>query len=229
MMRIRTLVLASSLLALTSTVSAQYSDQYRRPTPSPELFALEIGVGQYRVSDNEAFDRVFDDHGPHLRLELDFMPFRIPYFGRIGAGFQFGWAKFTAQGCTDATCTNRSDEETRIRIFPLAPVAVLRIDVLARDLGIPLIFAGKIGMDAVIFDAGTGSRDETSGVNIGLRWGAQVALELDFINPQRARVLDDEWGINHTMLFVEIFGSTAANKLKLGTNLSWVAGLGMTF
>ena len=66
-------------------------------------------------------------------------------------------------------------------------------------------------------------------MSLGLRWGAQVALELDFINPQRARVLDDEWGINHTMLFVELFGSTAESKLTLGTNLSWLAGLGMTF
>ena len=37
-------------------------------------------------------------------------------------------------------------------------------------------------------------------------------VELDFINPARARSLDEDWGINHTTLFFEILGSTAKSQ-----------------
>ena len=42
----------------------------------------------------------------------------------------------------------------------------------------------------------------------------------------RARNLDDEWGINHSYLLFELFGSTADFG---GSSLAWTGGLGLTF
>ncbi len=233
----RSLILSAAALAAfflsawSGSAEAQYSDQYRRPTASPEYFAFEFGVGQYRPDvGNGAFNTIFDgDYGPALRLELDVLPLRIPYVGRVGIGLQAGWSRHSARACTDSTCSQRTDESVDMRIWPISTMGVLRVDVLARSLSIPVILTGKIGLDTVIYDINAGARDEASGVSLGLRWGAQIALELDFINMRRARALDDEWGINHTNLFFEIFGSTANSKLDVGTNLSWVVGLGMPF
>lgn len=233
---IGSLLATLALGALQSSAEAQYSDEYRRPNESREMFALELGVGQYRPDvGNGAFGEVFgSDRGPALRLELDVIPFRIPYVGRVGVGVSTGWSLHSAGACLRnaagmADCSQRADEETEMRIWPLGLMAVLRIDVLARELSIPLLLTGKIGLDAVVFDINTGANDDASGIAFGLKWSAQVALELDFIRPTRARALDEEWGINHTFLFAEIFGSTAGGSLPVGTNLSWLAGLGMTF
>ena len=55
MKRLSTFFLVLALCAV-STASAQYSDEYRRPTESREMFAFEIGVGQYRPAvGNDAF------------------------------------------------------------------------------------------------------------------------------------------------------------------------------
>lgn len=218
-------------LFFSANASAQYSDQYRRPQETPDNFEVELGLGQYRPDvGSDAFERVFgSDYGPALRLELDVLPLRIPYVGRIGVGFQAGWSRHSARACVDRSCQSRVDEDVVMRIWPLSVVAVLRVDVLARELGIPLVFAGKIGLDAVIYDINRGDLDEARSASLGLKWGAQVALQLDFIAPRRARSLDDAWGINHTALFFELFGSTASSKLEIGTNLSWLAGLSLTF
>lgn len=217
--------------AFRSSAEAQYSDEYRRPDESQEMFAFEIGVGQYRPDvGNEAFERVFgSDFGPALRLELDVLPLRIPYVGRVGVGVNAGWSLHSNGACLDTTCSQRADEETEMRIWPIGLMAVLRIDVLARELSIPLLLTGKIGLDAVVYDINSGANDEASGVSLGFKWSAQIALELDFIRPTRARSLDDEWGINHTFLFGELNGSTASSSLPVGTALSWLVGLGMTF
>ena len=118
------------------------------------------------------------------------------------------------------------DQELKFRIFPLQALLVLRVDVLARELNIPLVFAGKLGLDMVFSSIENGSTTEAEGRSFGFHWGAQVALELDFINPRRARNLDDEWGINHSYLLFELFGSTADFG---GSSLAWTGGLGLTF
>ena len=231
------LVLAS-VAGTSATAEAQYtysySDAYDRPASSPEYFNFEFRVGGYTPKvGGGGFETVFgDDLGPMIGLELDFFPLRIPWVGLIGGGFRFNWAKYTAPGCLDTSCTPPTDpdmavtQEVKFRIFPLQALAVLRVDVLARELDVPLVFTGKIGFDTVIHSIDNGGVTESEGTSFGLHWGAQVALELDFINPRRAANLDDEWGINHSTLFFELFGSTASFG---GSSLAWTGGLGLTF
>ena len=58
---------------------------------------------------------------------------------------------------------------------------------------------------------------------------AQLALDLATFEPGGARALDEEWGINHTYLFGEVFYFTPTSKsLDLGTT-TWLLGLGLVF
>ena len=57
----------------------------------------------------------------------------------------------------------------------------------------------------------------------------QFALELDFIEPRAARRLDVEWGINHSYLFLELYGSLFGTSIPVRDTFTWSAGLGLTF
>jgi hypothetical protein len=224
------LVLAAAALAAPAEAQYTYSDAYDEDSSSPESFSFEVRVGGYRPDGTDGFDETFqanfgDEIGPMVGLELDVLPFRIPYVGMIGLGLRFDWAKYTGKARSlDPNAEVSQGQE--FRVFGLPVLAVLRVDVLARELGVPVTFTGKLGLHTVFTTIDNGSRREHSGVSLGLSWGAQVALELDFINPNRARTLDDEWGINHTALLFELFGNTAGIG---GANFAWTAGLGFTF
>lgn len=171
------------------------------------------------------------DRGPLLSTELDFFLFKIPFVGRFGVGGRVGWASYSGRALPadvdeDAEDLGEQGEPARLTMFPITPMAMLRIDVLARELDIPIVFTAKVGLDIIPWRSRLGGVTEAKDVEYGLRWGAQVALELDFLEPRAARRLDDEWGINHTFIFAELFGSTAR---FLGANIAWTAGLGIVF
>ncbi len=200
---------------------------------SPEGFALQLGVGVYRPDPGDAvFDSIYSgDNGPLLSLEFDFLIYRIPYIGPFGLGVSGGWAKYSGSACAlnggGGSCSP-TNESTKFSIFPVTPLFVLRIDGLARHTPLPLVFMGKVGYDSVFFIEKVGG-DKSSGRTHGFRWGANVALELNFINTRRARALDDDWGINSSYIFVEVGGSDANSRVQLGDKVFWFAGLGLTF
>ena len=100
-------------------------------------------------------------------------------------------------------------------------IATLRIDALARNTPVPLVFTGKIGYNTVFFKESVGGA-ESRGRSHGLGWGAQIALELNFINPRRANALDEDWGINSSFFFFEIAGSDANNRAGTEARPRWV-------
>ena len=222
------LVIAISLFAPSALAQFGEYDIEEEPIGSSEWASFELHVGVYQPDRNDAFGDFFSgDRGPKVGGELDLVPFRIPYVGRVGMGIQPGWARYSGNTLDDAG--QETDESTSLKIYPIPIMGVLQIDTLAREFSIPFVFTGKIGLDLVPWSADGGIADG-SGFAIGLRWGAQVALELDFIEPKKARSLDDEWGINHTYIFFEAYGSTAKDSgFELGDNFAWDMGLGFVF
>ncbi|MDH5493208.1 MAG: hypothetical protein OEY14_14740 [Myxococcales bacterium] len=196
-------------LLLAPGANAQWSNDEVIHIASPERFTLELRIGPYEPS---AAGITADDTGPLFGVELDYHIWRIPYVGPIGIGAAPSIGIYAADGSTAST---------RLTLIPFPLLASLRVDVLARELGVPLVLTGKAGLD-MIFGVHSGAESQTS---FGLRWGLQLALELDPLEPRAARALDEEWGINHSFLFFELFGSTA----DLGDPMAWAAGLGFTF
>lgn len=227
----------ASLLLLTlvcSAVSASasarapdtFEEEYAEPViiDSPQWFAFELKIGPYRP-DYRAFRQSFgDDRGWLLSTELDVTVLHIPYVGQLNVGAGWGWANYSEKAQIDPA-GGKSGEDTELVIYPMSALGVLRIDGLARHTVVPLTFAGKLGADFVRWKASTGSDSDGSGLNKGLRWGAQAAFELDFFDPRGARRLDDDWGINHTFLLFEYYES----KTKGTGDRSFQFGLGLQF
>ncbi len=224
-----------ALGAASSTARAQYDEMIdvdeESNIESPERFTVTLNLGMYQPDvGNDAFRQIFgDEQGPYVGGEVHGLIYRIPYVGLIGAGAGIGWANYEGRACTTPDCTNRASEKNSFTIYPLSVLASLRIDVLARELSVPIVITPKIGLDAVFYRARTGSVTDTSGVSIGLRWAVEFALELDFLERRAARALDEEWGINHSFIFFQLFGSTAKSQLPVGDPLAWTAGLGFEF
>lgn len=226
MMRALFVLLAAALLS-SSAAAQQINEELEQPPrdfSSTERITLELRIGPYQP-DSEAFDTFFsDDDGLLLGLELDVIAFRLKDVLYLSGGGVVGWANYKGAAVDqDGVATS---EETSLEIFPLSLLAVARLDVLPRKLGIPFILTGKLGYTWMHWATDTGGADTASGWSLGLQYAAQLALDLDSFDQAAARVMDEEWGINHSFLFLELHGfEPTSESLDLG-GMSWVAGLG---
>lgn len=241
-------LLAASVAASVLTVASMGQAQQRRTRfdtpaygtewsttpqyhPSSENFTLEIRVGTYQPDLGASVAAFNGDLGPMVGAELDVHAVRIPYFGVFAIGGAFGWAEWS--GPATAVGSTAQVGNTGLSLLLMSVVAALRIDALAHYVNIPLILTPKIGIDGGYWQTGGAGGAAVSGFTVGLHWGAQIALELDFLDPRAAHRLDNAWGINHSELFIEIYGADIGpfsnHMLPLGTPITWCAGLGFTF
>jgi hypothetical protein len=197
---------------------------------SPEHFVLEIRIGPIKpdFGDNSAFGTYFgDDSGPLFGAELGVIAWRIPDVLYLAGAGRIGTASF--DGRTRGELNETTSEETTFSVLPLDLLAVVRVDVLPRKLSVPFILTGKLGYEWAHWSTDSGGEDEHSGWSVGLAWGAQLALDLDSLDSSAARTLDEEWGINHSFFFVELFQfEPSAGSLPIGDR-TWTAGLGFVF
>jgi hypothetical protein len=236
-------LIAVSVLGLASTVHAQqrrtrfdtpaYGTEWSTTPmyrPSSENFTLELRVGTYQPDLGNSFNAFHGDLGPLVGAEIDGHIVRIPYLGPIVVGVAFGWVEWSG-AATSTASANVGD--TGLSLVNFTGLVGWRIDGLARNLNIPLVLTPKFGVDVGYWQTGVTGRTEADGWTVGLHWGAQIALELDFLDPRAAHRLDNAWGINHSCIFFEVYGADlgpfSTHMLPLGTPFTWVAGLGFTF
>ncbi len=128
-----------------------------------------------------------------------------------------------------------SGDDTGLEISPstLYGVGVLRLDVLWRDLGIPLVPYGKFGLAAGLARlelGGTASAENVSGkgTTLGTQAAVGIMFALDALDPGAGRSMDSLLGINGTYLFAEYFslgltGLGQSKPLLVGAS-TWTAG-----
>lgn len=202
--------------------------------PSPENFGLELRVGSYNPTNVESgWPSIFgSDLGPYLGVELHYFPVRIRYIGMLGAGAGIGWAQYTGTARAADPASGAQGEENSFEIIPMNLNFVWRFDTLARELKFPLVLTPKVGLDVVYWTTGIAGETEGDGWSIGPRFAGKVSLELDFLEPRAARQLDEQWGVNHSEIFFEMWysmaGDLASSQLPV-SGWGWVAGLGFTF
>ncbi len=215
---------------------------------SPQHFAFELRFSPYQndIDSDPAL------HGatpyatafrtvPRLFIgaEFDWQALRIPHLGTFGPGISIGYtnssdpAQFTNGG-------GASGETTSLQIIPMAAMAVLRADVLWRDVGIPIVPYAKLGLAYALWRAsntlGTSSFEGVSGE--GHSFGTHIALGLSLnLNPfdaYAAQNLDDSVGVNGTYLFAEWsrddYGGLGlqSDPLRVGGS-NWMFGLAFEF
>ena len=197
---------------------------------SPERFIIELRGGPFQPDfDGPAFDRFFEgDIGPFLGVQLSYIAWRLPNIAYLTVGGGFGWTNFSGRAVASVGGEEVS-EETSLTLLPISAIASVRIDALARLLKIPFIFVGKAGFQWTNWDTDTGAQDDAAGWSLGPTFAGQLALDLDLIDSAAARSMDEEWGINHSCVFFEIYHFAPTEKSLPVGGTGWVLGLGFNF
>ncbi len=219
-------------------------DYDTRKERSPQHAAFEFRIGPYTPDVDSEFEGATpyaDSFGtkPSVSpgVEVDWQVLRIPYFGTLGPGV--GWHWFRKGGIAEFTDgTDGSAHPHHLRVMPMYAVAVLRVDVLAREFSIPLVPYVKGGFSWAFWkslDAGSTSVTEDGMKAKGLETGYQgqigLMLLINQFAPQMAIDMDNSSGINNAYLFAE---GWASNINSFGTGMqvgavTWTAGLALEF
>lgn len=195
---------------------------------------LTLGAGITQPDATRAFATAFgDEKGPLLGAELQLGLVHIPRVGWLGAGVGAGWASYGGRTCKrttdgDPDCTKRTTEEATLTVVPLTALASLRVETLARELGVPLVVTPKLGLESIYYRSSAGRITDGEGLAHGLRWAVEVALELDGLDPAAASALRRDGGVEHAFVYAQVHGSVAQSTV-VSDALAWTAGLGFSF
>ncbi len=185
--------------------------------PSPQYGAFEIKFGPYRPNVDEEpgiqANLVGDEPGPYestfggkdnmflTTLELDWQFLRVPGVS-FGVGGSFGFMQEYARALTVDTGQESSDY-TVLNVMPFAVLAVIRVDVFADHLRVPLVPYFKGGFNWYLWWVlGAGETIESGGT-MGWQLNPGLAFRLDSFDPMSARTFDNEAGVNHSYIFFE--------------------------
>ncbi|MGH7294455.1 MAG: MXAN_2562 family outer membrane beta-barrel protein, partial [Polyangiaceae bacterium] len=151
-----------------------------------------------------------------FEMELDWQPLRIPHLGTLGPGLGIGYTKMSGPAPflnphpnPDGSVSTISGETTALEIYPLYAVAVLRADVLWRELHIPLVPYAKLGIGYWLWRAsnqlGTSTYGGQSGVggSLGTQLAVGLGFNLNVFDEYSAKNFDDAVGVNNTYVFAE--------------------------
>lgn len=243
----RSLVLvALSTLFLAGSAHAQSFDATPPPKKDPNSrFAVELRFGPYRPQ----VDRAFNNAAPYNQVfgdstrfmlggEFDWQPIHIPHFGSVGVGGLFGYTKATANA-RFSDGSGASAEDTSFSLWMLSALAVIRVDVLARETWIPLVPYGKVGPAMGLWSTSNGSgTSEVNGVKgegrtYGMMYAVGGMFLLDILDRQSAKTFAAEQGVKHTYLFgeltlAEVTGLGQSGAMQVGDR-TWTVGIAAQF
>jgi hypothetical protein len=209
---------------------------------SPRGWNLELRFGPYRPNvDSEFADRgsperpfqqVFSS-SRRLISELEIDHQLSHRWGTWSVGLGVGYYNASAPALSPDGVTATGDQTT-LRIIPLSISGVYRADILPRLTGLPFVPYAKAGLDYALWSSQrTGAGHDYQGGTPGWHAAGGLAINLDFLDPDGARMLDHESGVNHTAIFFEwryaaLDGFGSSSRLRVGDN-SWLAGLMLEF
>jgi hypothetical protein len=212
---------------------------------SAQYVAVELRFGPYEPNIDDEFsgpakpyeDIFGDDTRYQIGLEVDWQALRIPHFGSLGPGIGYGYTRSTAKAPITSSGV-ASEEDTSLWIMPMYAVAVLRVDVLARDFRIPIVPYAKGGLAYALWRSGSEGdvdRDangvEGEGSETGYHVAAGLMFQFNVLHEQGALDMDNSTGINAAYAFGEYFVSDAdsfGTGMQVGAN-SWVVGVAFEY
>lgn len=206
--------------------------------------AFEIRVGQYptRIDDQVAGSPYRDTFGKNKRwqagAELDWQLVRIKHTLSFGPALGFAYTNATAKAPL-ASGSGLSAQDTKLNIFPIHALGVLRFDWIADRTLVPLAPYAKLGLGYAYWWSVDGEETANAagvaGKDTSYGWVMALGLvfRLDWLDLQGAATADAALGLNHSGLFIEwlrsdLSGFGSADVMDVGTS-SWVAGLALEF
>ncbi len=270
-MKKRSLAWCLGLAALAAAPAASSQtltlgeDTGRDPYETPQNFSLELRFSPWQPDvDSEFGGRAHpfrdyfggtDENGQlrvtdHLLggLQFDWQALRVASIFSLGLGVSASYSNFAANAPITAS-GQRSGQESTLHVVPMAALAVLRFDLLARRTVVPLVFYGKAGVAVTHWwiDAGDdyarrnaaspAAPDNTAdfgrsarGFSYGWQVAAGAMLRLDFLEPRVQRSWDMEMGVNHSYVFAEytMVSDWQRPQLHLGSK-HWTFGVAFEF
>jgi hypothetical protein len=225
----------------------------RRNDYSPQNLAVEVRFGPYSPKINPGFTEFFGKKQRYqFGVEIDWQIGRIPHLGTLALGGSLSYTQMSGANQLPASEAALAPpgpigQETSLKILPMYAVGVLRIDAAARELHIPLVPYGKLGLGYALWwcnngiatcrgynpaddgDPNPNAVDQENKIGRGTSVGTQAALGimflLDALEPSAGLALDNETGINNSYLFLEwSMSNFAGAQMNVGSN-TWVAGL----
>jgi hypothetical protein len=244
---------AASLFAAPAARAQVYFDEAAEledPIPRSR-WAFELKFGPYHpdVDGEEGlmgspFDDTFGSGSSlYIGVELDFFFFNR--FGELGVAGAIGHTSDSAKAwkqdpATGRRLDERSDDDTGFRMVPLSLSIVYRLTELADRTVIPLVPYGKLGLSYALWQMTRGNGDlsrvmddEARGGTLGWHGTAGVMVRAEGIDPQAARSMQNELGVEHAGFFFEltyadVSGLFQSNRLHVG-DLFWTAGVAFEF
>jgi hypothetical protein len=235
MKRIASLLIPASML--TAGIASAQADKVIDRDPDSHL-AFELRFGPYRPSVDDAplagrpYEKAFGDTTRFmLGGEVDWQPIHIKHFASIGVGGMFGYTRATANA-KFSDGSGESAEDTTFSLWLLSALAVMRVDVLARETWIPIVPYAKIGPGFGFWTASNGTGTvEVNGVvgkgrTFGMIYTVGGAFLLDAIDRQAAKTFSAEQGVHHTYFFFEYMMAQIkqSGQMNVGDN-TWQLGL----
>ena len=220
-------------------------DPAARPEPesdlSPQNAAVELRFGPYlpRVDDgteSPVFEDFFgDDNRYMLGFEIDWQLWRAPYVGTLGVGAGWGYTYMSAPNLVISEgppAGTPISQESTLNIMPMYAVGVLRVDVLSRQFGVPVVPYGKLGLgyalwwiDDGVSTARNGEGEVGKDTSVGTHTALGAMLLLDAFDPVAARAMDAEIGVNNSYMFFEwSWSDFDGRQMNVGAS-TWVTGL----
>lgn len=214
----KSLLFVAPLLLVAPSVLASdgIEREERRPDRDPDShWAFEARFGAYRPQVDSGlsqpiYEKYFGDQRRFMiGLEVDYQPIHIPHFASLGFGGMFGYTRASGTApFKDGTAG--SDETTKLSQWNFAALAVLRVDVIARETWVPIVPYGKFGLATSLWsssnESGTSVASDGSkgaGHSNGLFYAFGGMLMLDFFDRQAAKTFSVEKGVHHTYFFAE--------------------------
>ena len=238
-------MLLAALLALAPAVAFGQLETTAGYQESPRDFVFEFNGAQVLPNiDNEPglttrpYESIFGSKKMWLfEGELDYELYQG--WGTASVGLAAGYGVVFGHGKV-ANQDSFAPDLTTLRTVPIRVLAVYRFDWLARNLSIPLVPFGKIGLADTIWWSTSGSGDVSKpiqgGSASGGKWGYELAgglaLELNSLDPFIGDEFDRDFGVNHVYLQAQYMVLSANNFGKPGLDLSsngWLFGLSFEF
>jgi hypothetical protein len=213
-MRRRVLVVALGALLAAAPAAAQVA--------SSRWGSLELGGGPYlpRVDHElgggaQPWHQVFGGApAPLWRLHLS----KAVYAGSGGSvevGIRTGF--FSKSGHAVDSSGNPTSDRASFNMIPTSLTLTYRADQIYDGWRVPLVPYARVAVERYNWWTTKASRWTERGATNGFSAALGVALVIDFLDPQAARDLDNELGVNHSALYFDVTKS----KVNGFTGKSW--------
>lgn len=214
--------LALSALALVLLLAAPAA---RAQAQTGRWGSLELGAGPYIPNIDHEFsgatpyrDIFRGSPAPMWRVHLAKSVWSGA--GSLEVGLRTGfWSKSGHAILTAGPNAGQSSgDRTTLNILPTSLTLTYRADQIWENARIPVVPYARVALERYNWWATKGTKWAKRGATNGWSATAGVAFMLDFLDPEAARDLDNEAGVNHTALYFDV---TKSKVDDFGSKKSW--------